>query len=63
MEDLKGKIAIVTGAGIGIGRGIATVLANHGATVVCTDVRQPAASETAEVMFPVAGKRWPSLTT
>lgn len=47
MEDLKGKVAVVTGAGMGIGRGIATVLANHGATVVCTDVRRPAASEAA----------------
>ncbi len=32
--DLTGKICIVTGAGSGIGRGIAEGLASHGATVV-----------------------------
>ena len=34
--DLTGKICIVTGAGRGIGRGIADSLARHGATVVLT---------------------------
>jgi gluconate 5-dehydrogenase len=34
--DLGGKICIVTGAGRGIGRGIAESLARHGATVVLT---------------------------
>jgi len=34
--DLTGKICIVTGAGRGIGRGIAESLARHGATVVLT---------------------------
>ena len=36
--DLKGKVAIVTGAGHGIGREIALSLARNGADVVITDV-------------------------
>ena len=38
--DLEGKIAIVTGAGRGIGREIAETLGREGATAVVTDVRQ-----------------------
>ena len=44
---LEGKIAIVTGAGQGIGRGIATKLAAEGATVVVTDINEDTAKETA----------------
>lgn len=36
--DLQGKVAIVTGAGRGIGREIATVFAKEGARLVPTDV-------------------------
>ena len=33
--DLTGEVAVVTGAGRGIGEGIAKVLAEHGAAIVC----------------------------
>ena len=41
---LKGKVALVTGAGRGIGRCIALTLADHGADVIVSDI----ISETAE---------------
>ncbi|HWA20373.1 MAG TPA: SDR family NAD(P)-dependent oxidoreductase [Devosia sp.] len=38
--DLKGKVAIVTGSGRGIGRTIARRLADEGCSTIVTDVRQ-----------------------
>jgi NAD(P)-dependent dehydrogenase (short-subunit alcohol dehydrogenase family) len=43
MERLRGKRAIVTGAGSGIGRAIALRLAEEGASVVISDVDEEAA--------------------
>jgi hypothetical protein len=45
--DLRGKLAIVTGAMQGIGAGISRVLAKNGATVVLTDI-SPGVNQTAE---------------
>jgi 2-hydroxycyclohexanecarboxyl-CoA dehydrogenase len=50
MGKLDNKIAIVTGAGQGIGRGIAEKLAAEGATVVVTDLNEATAKETAEAV-------------
>jgi 2-hydroxycyclohexanecarboxyl-CoA dehydrogenase len=47
MGKLDDRIAIVTGAGQGIGRGIALKLAAEGATVVVTDINEATAKDTA----------------
>lgn len=47
MGKLDGKIVLVTGAGQGIGRGIAEKLASESATVVVTDINEATAAKTA----------------
>jgi 2-hydroxycyclohexanecarboxyl-CoA dehydrogenase len=50
MGKLDRKIAIVTGAGQGIGRAIAIKLAAEGASVAVTDVNEATAKDTAEAI-------------
>jgi NAD(P)-dependent dehydrogenase (short-subunit alcohol dehydrogenase family) len=44
---LKDKVALITGAGSGIGRQTALLFSKEGAAVVCVDVNESAARETA----------------
>lgn len=53
---LGGKTAIVTGAGSGIGRGIALLFANEGANVIVADRSREAGEETAAAIEAEGGR-------
>ena len=42
MQEFKGKVAVVTGAASGMGRGLAERFAREGMKVVLADVEKPA---------------------
>ena len=56
---LKGRLALVTGAGQGNGRTIALGLAQAGARVVVTDLNEATVRETAELVRSEGGQAWP----
>jgi NAD(P)-dependent dehydrogenase (short-subunit alcohol dehydrogenase family) len=48
--DLSGRVSLITGAGSGIGRTICEAVAEFGSNVVCADIRQDWAEETAQIV-------------
>jgi sorbitol-6-phosphate 2-dehydrogenase len=49
-KELKGKTAIITGAGSGLGRSIAIGIAKAGASVVIADINKEEATQTCELI-------------
>ncbi|MEC8176241.1 MAG: SDR family NAD(P)-dependent oxidoreductase [Pseudomonadota bacterium] len=56
LNDCSGKIALITGAGTGIGRSCAKALAEAGAVVVVSDIDAGSAAETAALISKNGGK-------
>lgn len=61
MRGLNGKIAIVTGSGSGIGRGIATRLAEDGAIIGVFDINPEGAAATVEMIEGAGGKAYATI--
>jgi NAD(P)-dependent dehydrogenase (short-subunit alcohol dehydrogenase family) len=56
VPEFSGRTAIVTGGALGIGRGIARVLAREGASVVIADIDEAAAGELAAEITKLGGQ-------
>ena len=55
MKRLEGKVALVTGAGSGIGRAVALRLAQEGARVFCVDLHAESLEQTCEAVLSSGG--------
>jgi len=58
MKGLKGKVAVVTGSGSGIGRAIAERLASEGCTVGVFDLNADSASQTCNIIKETNGNAY-----
>ena len=56
MTRLDGRVAIITGAGFGIGRGIARRFAREGAAVTVAEINIPAGERTAGEVNALGGR-------
>jgi len=56
MGNMDGKICVITGAGSGIGRSSAVLLAERGATVIVHDLSEKGANETLDLIKEVKGR-------
>ncbi|MFJ9680665.1 SDR family NAD(P)-dependent oxidoreductase [Streptomyces sp. NPDC101194] len=59
MDRLKDKVAVITGAGSGIGRSAAELMSRQGARVVVADHNARAAEETAGIIAAAGGRALP----
>ena len=57
-KSLRGEIAVVTGAGHGIGKELCLQLAKEGVKVVCWDINEFTAKETASKIRHFGGQAW-----
>jgi 3-oxoacyl-[acyl-carrier protein] reductase len=57
--DLTNQVAVVTGAGSGIGQASAQLLADAGATVICADIDVTSAGRTANAIADAGGSAQP----
>jgi len=59
MGRVQGKVALVTGAGLGLGRATSLFLAKEGAKLVVTDIDDKLAAQTAEAIAAAGGEALP----
>lgn len=57
-KDIRDQIALVTGAGSGLGRGLCLQLADKGATVIAVDVNEKGVKETVRLVKEAGGQAY-----